>query len=1268
VDLARVQAKDILALLFEGNVGQAAAELQAFRRLHPRAAGHLAGRQGNYADTLQQFLDQARTSPPLPETLDWPTFAGAPSRNRPLPNVPPPRLWAEGPAWRVRLASGELVKDAASAAGGQPTSAPHPSRLAYHPVIAGDKVFVADARRVLGFDLLTGRLAFRYELKEKAPAVKSSSAGTRYTLTAADGRIYARLGAHFLGPGKDGAKANGASALVCLDQPTGAVAGPSARERWRIGAPVVAGGVAMFEGAPAVNDGRVYVALTRLAGSRSQTAIACYDADTGAPRWRQEVCDCPEYEDVPTARPRQHLLTLAGSQVVYCSHAGAIVALDALTGKRAWAVRYPSRGPKTPDGDLSPRDLAPCVYAGYRLFAAPADSDCIFCLDPDTGQVLWERDRLEVVHLLGAAEGRLIFTTPGGIRAISAATGGDQPGWSQPAEGRLPGLGRGVLAGGWVFWPTQDPKLPLRALNQEDGSQERGQEMFDPTQLRGICAGNLVVGGGCLVVAGTEELVGYVPPERFLPQHQRDAARPDAPGRVFYRLARAEAGAGMCVQAVRHFARAEEAAGSGQSLGALARSGRADLLADLRRGGAPGQRAAPATLLSQLSDNGTPVAWGLPALATLGELWERAGRPQQALAVWQAILHEKHLRRQPLTGARGLPQRAADVAAARIRELIRTHGTAVYAPFEKRAKQLVASAPEGERVAVLRRVVEEFPSAQIALPSLLSLARLQEQVGRAGAAAQAYRLWLERSGKDPTKDAEAVPALVGLSRAYERQRCWEAARATWQFLAEHHGQRTAAALGPAPLRNVIAERLQAKEYQAITGAGPPTAPPRDLTLPLLRSWEIPAGRLIVAVRSPLAPRAAADLFFVRGVELSCHEAASGVRRWRHCLPFEPSWLGCHADMVLAGGAEGIQCLRLADGEPVWEFATCSAPGPEAERDPDAALSEFRLTTAHVFCLLGERRVLAFNVESGQVAWGFWAPGARVRPLGQGGGFHRNYHADRHWLVLQTTGGTRLVLASPTGQKIHEAATVTAPWPQAPVPLDGHGLCLVEDAHHVHLLDPRTGKDVWTYKPRAPTALTGEAPRLLGNREGLFAVVPTNYGYELERIDPATGKPLWPAAPRIGTTLSDGKTAAFDQTAVYYVAGNILQARSLADGKRLWHRPLPGPAGPWQVVHLGSAVAAYPIPDLACAWNKWGRLPSWVPLGAGQTALPLARLFATPHNEATAFAVWLHDARDGQLLQRLNFATEYPWAVVALLPHRLIVAGDGRAWCLHPGGE
>ena len=51
------------------------------------------------------------------------------------------------------------------------------------------------------------------------------------------------------------------------------------------------------------------------------------------------MCDSP----LPIAgseRTRQELLALAGRNVVFCSNNGAVVAVDALSGRRAWGFRY----------------------------------------------------------------------------------------------------------------------------------------------------------------------------------------------------------------------------------------------------------------------------------------------------------------------------------------------------------------------------------------------------------------------------------------------------------------------------------------------------------------------------------------------------------------------------------------------------------------------------------------------------------------------------------------------------------------------------------------------------------------------------------------------------------------------------------------------------------------------------------------------------------------------------------------------------------------
>jgi cellulose synthase operon protein C len=513
-DVARVRARQVLALLFQGEVRRAAEELRAFRKLHGQAAGALAGRAGKYAETLWALLAERRKVGPLsPEETDWPTFAGSPSRNRVLDTGLAVRLWAEGPAWRVRLDSPEAEGDGPGGEHPEPRAAPA-RRLAFHPVIAGGRVLVADARFVTAYDLRTGKRLCRHDFKApgrpgldhlrlKLPAPPD----LRYTLSAAEGRVYVRLGAPLLAPqGPDGPRLpQPASYLACLELPGGAAGQPAAcKERWVVKARAAEGADHAFEGAPLVHDGRVYAAETCWRGGRIRTAVCCRDADDGGLLWRREVCDSPDLDEDPAPRARHHLLTLAGTAVVYCSHSGAVVSLDALTGARLWAVRYPRRA-----GGPPLRDLAPCVAVGSRVLVAPNDSDRVYCLDAETGRVVWERVGVVPAHVLGVSRGRLVFTTADGIRALDAATGADEGGWRQPAVGGLPPFGRGLLVGGWVLWPTQDPRLPLRALNDEDGSQRRGPVAIDPTRLHRLQPGNMAFGGGWLVVAGTEELVGY---------------------------------------------------------------------------------------------------------------------------------------------------------------------------------------------------------------------------------------------------------------------------------------------------------------------------------------------------------------------------------------------------------------------------------------------------------------------------------------------------------------------------------------------------------------------------------------------------------------------------------------------------------------------------------------------------------------------------------------------------------------------------------------
>ena len=287
-------------------------------------------------------------------------------------------------------------------------------------------------------------------------------------------------------------------------------------------------GKTQFEGTPLIHLGQAFVAMTRTDDERTTTSIRCYPLEAkGTPPvlWTRDVCETPKRQaHGPEGRP--HLLTLAGPNVVYCSHTGAITALDTLTGRHAWSVRYPTVEPAAPPelpgiDRARIRDLTPCLFVDGRVFAAPADSDRLLCLDAVTGRMLWQRPRMAVMHLLGTASGRLIFATATGLQAVAEKDGSDI--WIAPDAGELPPMGRGLLLGDLVLWPTTRGVLLVR--------QDTGRLAEDPAFLQAVPKGNLAFGNGCLVVTGRGTMTVFVPPARQREQLRHDVEAEPAIGR-----------------------------------------------------------------------------------------------------------------------------------------------------------------------------------------------------------------------------------------------------------------------------------------------------------------------------------------------------------------------------------------------------------------------------------------------------------------------------------------------------------------------------------------------------------------------------------------------------------------------------------------------------------------------------------------------------------------------------------------------------------------
>ena len=680
---ARLQAKQLLARIFGRPDGAGRDELQAFAQRHGQAEGTLAGRKGRYADVLRALAEERKKEKTFSEA-DWTTFGGDPSRGRviPAPDDILDRLSAlcrSGPTWRFNLQDHSRQEEPSF---DPAVNAAQARTLAFHPVIVGPEVVLADAQNVTGYDLRTGRASVWYDVAGLNGGVQPNlklpaPPDLRYTLSVADDHVYVRLGEQDIGLDAGKPRRDKETFLACLSMKPDA---DGERARWTVRGLTREG--SLWEGAPLAADGQIWSASIRYRNNRGIAAIDCYPADdTSQPpaRWRRDVCQI-EQPKPGEPRFRHELLTLAGTQIVYCTHYGAVVAVDALSGRTNWGVRYPRRAVEkgdvaSPEGPAW-RDLAPVLFAAGRLYVAPADSDYLLCLDPATGRTLWEREVMKVVHLLGVGRGRLIFTTDEGLRAVDASDGRDI--WAVPDQGGgLGPAGRGLLIGDLVLWPTvrkRDEATTegvVYAIRQEDG-----RLADDPTLLHRLPAGNLAYANGCLAVADRRTLSVFVPPRLLLRQREAEArAQPDSAAALLER-GRAEADAGLIEWAVRTFRFAEERANHfpdsrrKKMLDTIRRAQQEALLEAGRRAAGAKRWDEASAALRHAAQVAREPRGRLHTLTRTARIWEDAGRTDAALEVWRTIRADETLRSIQLTDEHDLPvttATAADAAIARLR-------------------------------------------------------------------------------------------------------------------------------------------------------------------------------------------------------------------------------------------------------------------------------------------------------------------------------------------------------------------------------------------------------------------------------------------------------------------------------------------------------------------------------------------------------------------------------------------------------------------------
>ena len=244
----------------------------------------------------------------------------------------------------------------------------------------------------------------------------------------------------------------GGPSLVALDEVTGQL-------RWAYG-PMVAStreeARLRFESAPAGGPTTVYAGyvLDNIEGDThtdSEYGLVAFESATGRLRWRRPLSRlAPGKFAAGFAEQRRNRIRSFTSPplyhqgtVYYNTNAGAVAALDSLSGRVKWLMHYPyhpgvhdatrqfgSGGGRVKYSAVFFRPHNPMFWynqrplvVGEHLYTLPVDSPFLLCLDRGTGKVVWSKPKGTVgsAHLLGPIRsGELVLVYTGRNKRIRA--------------------------------------------------------------------------------------------------------------------------------------------------------------------------------------------------------------------------------------------------------------------------------------------------------------------------------------------------------------------------------------------------------------------------------------------------------------------------------------------------------------------------------------------------------------------------------------------------------------------------------------------------------------------------------------------------------------------------------------------------------------------------------------------------------------------------------------------------------------------------------
>jgi outer membrane protein assembly factor BamB len=1236
---AGIQARIVACSILERETVRATDELRQFRERFPEATGRIGGHEGRLDELLQQILDESAGWTATKPTAEVATFGLSPERFRRIPES-------------VDTGALRWVRPL------MPNTLPHQvdglpfqnEPLGYFPVVYDNFVIVNDSESIRAWNILTGEPAWQSERKE--PAVIYPSVGEEpaappdkicvgvpfYTMTIADGRLYARMGSPVTCTATTELRRELASDLVCLDLTQ------EGKLLWKLPAHELIRDDSSwrYEGTPVIVAGRAYVALARR-HPQLELMVICLDASDGRLLWQRPVGAFRTSVDDNFNRVSHLLLTAGGGRIFLSTDAGAIVALDAQDGRLEWGVTYETRSDESPAAlsDSGRKGLLPGLFHEGLLFVAPNDADSAFCIEVDSGRIRWQFSYLQKTaretsdqyrrerqwrYLLGVAPGgsagRLIVSGSS-LWAIDIETGLVE--WQRNKSA----FGRGLIAGDQILVPRRES---IEIFDLVTGRPDRKIPLKTPEAPQ--LGGNLTLAGGMLLVAQSNRLAAYCEYSRLKERIERELTRQPDAFNLMIQLAELEAAEGQHDAAAAGFQQVLERVAVDDPACRIARQKLTTMWQEAGRAAFQDAKLAQAREFWQQAltvvDN---VSRRVELIFDLARVDESLDQPSAALARLQTILNEERLTSVP----RELSTAGHD-AGLEMTRLMSIHGRQAYQEIESEAsRELDALAELSDRPG-LRRLIDKYPHAIITSRARLLLAEMHR---RSGQIPEAFAVLSEvrRNALDERTSVDATLAIIELLESAHGAR---AAVRWWQTLAAlprpiqvvFHGARH-------DLGELSQSRLQSVD-----------ATPQSTPAHLQRSWlyALPVdARVIVPEHEPPSDKVAAILVCSRHDEAAnswlwrCLDWQTGEIRWQETNPSPIHAAGWTPAQLLIGTPHGWQARAPEDGRRVWEQSSLAESAPVL---PTAGSVDDSVWPA-LFDI--DRGLRIFDPDNGVPIASCRPPGRLNRILG--------IHATS--VLMQTTKPTRTWRASAASLRdpwtIEEVSAGGEPWQSPPFCLANHVVGISGD-HRLFGLE-LGNQDPAPAREALSSRVDGEPERKTRNwayrnfsfgQAGPFAwpqqgeLLVTIDGSLLASFDPGTGNKKWSTGLADFPLQSPARQACPCDDAVVATSQGTIRRISIKDGSLCWERYLGDTSLQWRTV-----VAWNGAPD-----RRVTEARSDSPSAAGRKAL-LAVWPLDLSGDADR-AVLFCDAETGVITQRLRVDAE---------PKELMLnpAGHGILW-------